>query len=196
MQMTQRTNWPIFDLKFVKKLTLDSISCTFENQKRRLTTASEQCFCLIRCKKGSGWRLSVGEHLSNNLLSTVQPTRKGVWRRQILNLDHNVEKWQQCAGFVRLHRAMIYKCFNMRPFVDWVVYLWQSNHLTGGIYCYKQTVWCGGCCGTAMSVQNLLWFWLRQLLYSLLIPTKHVSVGFLGLPRIMFPDAVARFTTI
>lgn len=64
MQMTQQMNWPIFDLKFVKKLTVDSISCTFENQKWRLTTASEQCFCLIRCKKGSGSRLSVGEHLS------------------------------------------------------------------------------------------------------------------------------------
>lgn len=47
-----------------------------------------------------------------------------------------------------------------------------------------------------MSVPTLLRFWLPQLLYSLLISTKHVLAGFLGLPRIMFPDAVVRFRTI
>lgn len=187
------TAQPFSDLNFMKKLisarqltAFPGQSASFENQNQKPNPIPVRgCFCPVMCEKGSRRSLGIREHLSvihyltDSLVEMTSDTSVCV-----LSPDHREES-ENCGlllqGYTEPFNRM--KVFsNMRPFADSAVYLWQncSKDLTGATYCCNSQSGSGGCFGTTMSVQAPLWFWLVQLLYSLLISTKHFSVGFLG----------------
>lgn len=146
----------------------------FLDQPQHKEKTFDRCVTLLSNQVSEGIKLMF-QHIS--LLEMTSVAGKCV-----LNLEQNDgSEHSGLALWGYTEPSVALKSFHIRSTVDSALYLShsRSNNFTGAVYCYSKQSGVGAVLEHLRQSRLLLWFWLVQLLNSLLISTKHFSVGFL-----------------